>query len=179
MLKKNKYKKYGGSTIIKIPRRSRHRLRQALEDGTDTNNLADSVLGFRLASSLPTLPRPKVIRTDEYDYLDSDYEPNETFEENSSSGDVSSDEINDIIYAFVIRHNLTKAATQDLLTLIRMINPDLVGIASTKTASVVMRRQITSVCKIRIVISTNLTFAKFCTLSLTLQKLPRIYMRTY
>ncbi|CAG7827238.1 unnamed protein product, partial [Allacma fusca] len=130
MVKKNKYQKYGASTIIKIPRRSRHRFRQALEDGTSTNNLADSVLGFRMSSSLPPVSRPQVIYTDDCDYLESEYEPNETFEENSSSGDVSSDEINDIIYVFVIRHNLTKAATQHLLTLIQMINPDLVGVAS-------------------------------------------------
>ncbi|CAG7731460.1 unnamed protein product, partial [Allacma fusca] len=134
MLKKNKYKKYGGSTIIKIPRRSRHRFRQALEDGPSTNNLADSVLGLRLSSGLPPVPRSKVINTDECDDLESEYEHNETSEENSSSGDVSSDEINDIIYAFVIRHNLTKAATRDLLTLIRMINPDLVGVASSMYA---------------------------------------------
>ncbi|CAG7719599.1 unnamed protein product, partial [Allacma fusca] len=76
---------------------------------------------------MPTVPRPKVINTDECDYRESAHEPNETFEENSSS-DVSFDEINDIIYAFVIRHNLT-AATQDLVTFVGMLNPDLVGIA--------------------------------------------------
>ncbi|CAG7667423.1 unnamed protein product [Allacma fusca] len=87
-----------------------------------------------MSSSLPPVPRPKVINTDDCDYLESEHEPIETFEKNSCSGDVSSDEINDIIYAFVIRHDLTKAATQDLLTLIRMINPDLVGVASSMYA---------------------------------------------
>ncbi|CAG7723508.1 unnamed protein product, partial [Allacma fusca] len=132
MISKFKYKQYEKSPVNKLPRRSKHRIVKRIKKGNCSGAIINYILGARLDDEINNGRRNTSSSSDsDLDVDDDRCDPSPDLncveidlEEEDSTSNLTKDEKVLLIAAFVIKHGLTKEATNDCLILMRLLCPD-------------------------------------------------------